>query len=254
MRQVLRIAHAELLEQLRQPWMLVILVANYALWLGLFSVIFLSLDRIQATPELATELARRLAENGVTLDALLKALTSLFGSLGFTTLPACVGVLAGLAVLHDRTCGTLPFLMLAPLTRGQLLLGKLAGVLVVPLVLHVAFLGVGGVLFGGLPLLAAHAHRIGGHPAWWVAFALGAPASAALMGAFGTVVSALSRDARTSMQYANFLIALFSLVVGFLLDGGADVGLQLAYAAGCLVVTALTLFVGAQLISADAAA
>ena len=50
----------------------------------------------------------------------------------------------------------------------------------------------------------------------WVAFLVGAPASAAFVGALGTVISALSRDVRTSMQYTSFFIGLLSLGIGFM--------------------------------------
>jgi hypothetical protein len=82
---------------------------------------------------------------------------------------------------------------------------------------------------------------------------VGSPASAAFVGALGTVISALSRDMRTSMQYTSFFIGLLSLGIGFVLVDGISkgMGLQLFYAGGCIVATVLTLFIGARLISKD---
>jgi uncharacterized membrane protein YccF (DUF307 family) len=67
------------------------------------------------------------------------------------------------------------------------------------------------------------------------------------------VISALSRDMRTSMQYTSFFIGLLSIGIGYVLVQGIAKGstLQLGYAVACLVATALTLLFGAWLISKD---
>lgn len=44
---------------------------------------------------------------------------------------------------------------------------------------------------GRLGVLAPFAHKFGASGAWWVVLLLGAPASAAFVGALGTVISAL---------------------------------------------------------------
>lgn len=44
MKRLLRIAHTEVLEHRRQPWMIFILAANYALWIAIFGTLFLLLD------------------------------------------------------------------------------------------------------------------------------------------------------------------------------------------------------------------
>lgn len=126
----------------------------------------------------------------------------------------------------------------------------------IPMVFHLFFVGTSSVLLGRLEALAPHSHKLGALPAWWVAFLLGAPASAAFVGALGTVISALSRDVRTSMQYTSFFIGILSLGIGFVLVDGISRGveLQLAYAGGCVVAAALTLLLGARLISEDVTA
>jgi hypothetical protein len=93
----------------------------------------------------------------------------------------------------------------------------------------------------------------GASPAWWVALLVGAPASAAFVGALGTVISALSRDIRTSMQYTSFFIGLLSLGIGFVLVDAVSegVGLQMLFAGGCIVASTITLLAGARLISQD---
>ena len=253
MRRLLRIARTEVLEHRRQPWMIFILAANYVLWILVFGAVFLIVDGIASRPGTLAALQRQMRAFGVDLDAFLRLATSTFGSLSFTNLPLFVAIMSGLSVLHDRECGTMPFLMLAPVSRRQLLMGKLAGAMAIPLVLHLLFVGTSSVLIGRLDSLAPHAHKFGASPAWWLAFLVGAPASAAFVGALGTVISALSRDVRTSMQYTSFFIGILSLAIGFVLVDGISTGmmLQVAYAGGCIVASALTLLVGARLISKD---
>src|SRR5690606_18265352 len=115
--------------------------------------------------------------------------------------------------------------------------------------------GTSSLVFGRLDLLAPYAPKLGASPAWWVAFLVGAPASAALVGALGTVISSLSNDVRTSMQSTSFFIGLLSLGIGFtLVDGVAQgIELQLAFAAGCLIAAGLTFMAGARIISRDIA-
>ena len=253
MKRILRIAKTEVLEHIRQPWMIFILAANYVLWIGIFGALFLGLNRLSSHPQTFALLKEQLGTFGVELDAFLKVATSTFGSLCFTNLPLYVAIMSGTSVLHDRECGTMPFLMLAPLTRRMLLIGKLAGAMAIPLIFHLVFVGLSSRLFGNLEMLAPFAHKFGASPAWWFAFLVGAPASAAFVGALGTVISALSSDIRTSMQYTSFFIGLLSLGIGFVLVDGIAKGttLQVAYALGCIVATALTLLLGARLISKD---
>lgn len=253
MKRFLRIARTEVLEHRRQPWMLFILAANYVLWICIFGILFLLVDSVSSRPSTLAPLKQQLAAFGVKFDVFLQLATSTFGSLSFTNLPLFVAIMSGTSVLHDRECGTMPFLMLAPVTRGQLLVGKLAGAMAIPLVFHLLFVGTSSILLGRLDSLAPFAHKLGASPAWWVAFLVGAPASAAFVGALGTVISALSRDFRTSMQYTSFFIGILSLGIGFVLVDGISKGimLQVVYAGGCIVATALTLLLGARLISRD---
>jgi len=255
MKGMLRIARTEVLEHRRQPWMIFILALNYVVIIGVFGMLFLALDRISAAPQLLALVRRQMGPAGLTLEASMKLTTSAFGSLLFTNFPLFVAIMSGTSVLHDRESGTMPFLMLAPVTRTQLLVGKLAGAMAIPLAFHLLFVGTSSLLLGRLGSLAPFAEKLGGSPAWWVALLVGAPASAAFVGALGTVISALSRDVRTSMQYTSFFIGFLSLGIGFVLVDGVSegVGLQVAFALGCAVATLFTLPVGARLISKDLA-
>ncbi|MBN2193360.1 MAG: ABC transporter permease subunit [Polyangiaceae bacterium] len=253
MRAFLQVARTEVLEHKRQPWMVFILAANYVIWIGTFGALFVVLDRLSSQPERLATLRQQMQVFGFAIDAFLQLATSTFGSLLFTNLPLFVAIMSGTSVLHDRECGTMPFLMLAPITRQELLIGKLVGAMVIPLEFHLLFVGTSSLLLGRLEVLLPFAHKFGASPAWWVAFLIGAPASAAFVGALGAVISALSRDVRTSMQYTSFFIGLLSLGIGFALVDAITEGveLQLAFAGGCGIAAMLTLLIGARLISKD---
>ena len=253
MKRCIRIAQTEVLEHRRQPWMLFILAANYALWIFIFGTLFLVFERVASRPVAFAALKQQLSVVGISLDTFLQVATSTFGSLNFTNLPLYVAIMSGTSVLHDRECGTMPFLMLAPITRRQLLLGKLAGATAIPLLFHLFFVGTSSLLLGRLGSLAPFTHKFGASPAWWIAFLAGAPASALFVGALGTVISALARDVRTSMQYTSFFIGLLSLGIGFILVDGIAKGvlLQTVYAGCCIAAAALTILFGARLISRD---
>ncbi len=253
MKGCLRIAKTEVLEHLRQPWMIFIIAANYAFWISVFGILFLFIERLSGRPSAFMAFKQQLSAVGVEFDVVMQLATSTFGSLCFTNFPLFVAITSGTSVLHDRECGTMPFLMLASITRRQLLVGKLAGAVAIPFVFHVLFVGTSSLLLGRLESLAPFAGKFGGSPAWWVAFLAGAPASAVFVGAMGTVISALSRDIRTSMQFTSFFIGILSLCIGFVLvDGIAQgIALQMTYAVCCIIAGALILLFGARLISRD---
>ncbi len=253
MRRLLRIARTEVLEHRRQPWMIFILATNYVLWGSIFGLVFLLIDQIASAPRTLGPFQQQMSALGIQFDTFLQVATTTFGSLSFMNLPLYVAIMCGTSVLHDRECGAMPFLMLAPITRLQLLLGKLSGAMAIPLMFHLVFVGTSSLLLGRLESLAPFAHKFGAAPAWWVAFLLGAPAAAAFVGALATVISALSRDVRTSMQFTSFFVGLLSLGIGSVLVDGISRGLllQLGFAAFCLVAAAGTLSLGARLISTD---
>jgi|GEM_PF-1484043 len=253
MKAILRIAMTEIIEQYRQPWMLFILALNYILWIAIFGLLFRGLDAASKNPQLLALLSDQIGAAGMNTEGLLKAATSAYASLTFTNLPLYVAIMSGTSVLHDRERGTMPFLMLAPVTRQRLLAGKLAGALAIPFALHLVLAGGGNILVGRWEILTPYAWKFGASPAWWAAFLVGVPASGAFVGALGTVISALSKDMRTSMQYTSFFIGLLSLAFGFILVDGIEKGVavQLIYALLCFAAATVTLKIGAGLISRD---
>ena len=137
MKAILHIARTEILEHRRQPWMLFILVLNYAIWITVFGTAFVLINHAAGDPVALAAMRCELDSYGLDLDTILRTAAFSYGSMMFTNLPLFVAIMSGYSVLHDRACGTMPFLMLAPITRRQLLAGKLLGAMALPLLLHV---------------------------------------------------------------------------------------------------------------------
>lgn len=258
MNRVLLVARTEVMEQLRQPAMMLILVFNYVLWGAVFMFAITVLSGVQDNPQALVLLERQatglgLCSGETALIAMTRLMTSSFGGVFFTTIPLFVAYLSGYSVLHDRTVGALPFLMLAPLSRYQLVFGKVLGALGIPFLLHVVFVGSISASAIQFEVMAPHAYQFGGSAAWWVAYLLGAPSAAFLIGSLGVVISGLSSDVRTSMQYTSFFIGILSLGFGFALFDGIrfGVGAQLAFVAACLGMALLVLLAGSRIISRD---
>ena len=258
MKRVMRVAKTEMLEHRRQPWMIAIMTSNYVLWGSVFIAALFALNLAAETPQMLVMLDQRATPLGLcdgesALDALLRLTTSTFGALLFTNLPLYVAIMSGYSVLHDRAIGALPFLMLAPLSRYQLLVGKLLGAMGIPVLLHVVFVGAATMIIRQFEIMAPYAAQFGSSSAWWVAFLVGAPASSFLVGSLGTVISGLSRDVRTSMQFTSFFIGILSLGFGFVLFDGISSGLptQLGFAAAATVAALVILLVGSRIISRD---
>jgi hypothetical protein len=94
---------------------------------------------------------------------------------------------------------------------------------------------------------------MGGSVAWWIAYLLSIPMAAFFIGALGTVISALSGDVRTSLQYTQFFNLLFSLattavVVDMLTEGAV---MQLLFSGAAVAGGFAALFIGARMISRD---
>lgn len=257
MKSILPVAKTEILEQRRQPWMLFILGLNYLIWGAAFLGVVFLLDYALSSPEVMHAVSLRapqLSLDGASpFDNLVKLATSSFGALLFTTLPLYVAIMAGYSVLHDREVGALPFLMLAPLTRYQLLVGKLLGAMAIPYLIHLALVAPWLLIAGQFGVMSDYAAQLGGSPAFWVAYLIGGPAAAFLVGALGTVISGLSKDVRTSMQYTSFFIGFLSLGFGFALFDGIPAGVwfQLAIAVGNVTAGLGILVVGSQIVSRD---
>ena len=140
------------------------------------------------------------------------------------------------------------------MSRVELVVGKLMGLMAIPIVLHLVFMGLSAGLFGGIGVLASESARFGGSSAWWVAYLFGAPASAAAVGVMGIIVSSLARDVRTSWQTMSFGFGMLSLGLGFVMGDqisfGADV--QAGLGVACLALAAVGVAIAARLLQSRA--
>lgn len=252
------VARTEVKEQLRQRAMLGVMVGNYVLWNLVFVVVLVVLNSSRENAQALALLGQQALSLGIcdgesALRGIVRLTTSTFGAVMFTTMLVFVAMSSGYSVLNDRLQGTMPFLMLAPLSRYQLVFGKVLGVMWVPFVMHVVFVGGTSFAVSGLEVVAPLRGSFGHSAAWWVAFLLGAPAAGFLVGSLGTVISGLARDVRTSMQYTSFFIGILSLGFGHVLFDRmtSGVGLELAFAVGSGLVGLGILWFGSRIISRD---
>ena len=252
MNRIQLIARREWLEQRRQPWMLAAIGSLYAAIAGLAVIAVLSL-----------EVAARVGDGphaphawlGTTPSALAGTTLALFDFLCFTQMLGISAVVGGHAILHDRQSGTLPFLLLAPVDRMDLLVGKVIGALGWPILLYLVIDGAAAILLSVLPITADHGLLLPRSLGFWVAFTMGAPAFAVFLAAICTLLSAIAHDARTAQQGVWLVMFLTTLVAGSLLTRGLSAGLfaELAVAALGVVAAAITLRTGARYLARDLA-
>jgi ABC-type transport system involved in multi-copper enzyme maturation permease subunit len=247
MSRIWAIVHREWTENLRQRWLLVTLGGQLALISGAALWLLSFLERFSQIPNGDRKLAYWAEVLGLPLTDPMNQLVGLVvGAMDYLVLTQLLGmtaVLAGHAALHDRQTGTLPFLLLAPIRRMELLIGKVLGALSLPLAFY---LTIGGVSIGWaatMPVSAGQAAYLPPSGGWMVAFFLGAPAWATLVGALCVSISSIARDVRTSQQAAWVLVFFATFVVGPLLVNlmalGAFAQLVIAGVGALLSVVAL---------------
>jgi ABC-type Na+ efflux pump permease subunit len=240
----LRIAAREWREQWREPASVLAPIATFVVIDGLVAALAVSLGRVAAHPARDAILAQVGLAPAV-LDEAAHLAVQTHAFLGFTQLIGLCAVNAGQAILHDRQCGTLSFLLMAPVPRPAFLAGKLAGAIALPLAAgSLANLAGALALAASPPTAAAGAGALPGAAGWWIAWALGAPAWCAFVGAIATGIGAVSRDVRTAQQ-SVWLVLLFASILGAglltsQLDDGAVacLGVALAGAVGAALALA----------------
>ena len=233
---IIHIAKREWTEQLRQPAMLAVIFTLFSLvasivLIGLFLVQYVADD-----PELV-EGVRVMLGDGVEGNAALEGMAGLLVmAYNFLILSQFLGiaaVLAGHSVLHDRQCGTLTFLLLAPVRRIELLIGKVIGSIGPAFCMYLAVSGATSLIAMRFSITAPYGDYLPGNPAWWIAFLVGGPLWAVFISTICTIVSSVSHDVRTAQQGVWFVVFFGTLTCGFLLTNTLPSGvpIQLAVAA-----------------------
>jgi ABC-type Na+ efflux pump permease subunit len=257
MKQIWHLARREWREQLRQPPLVVAVVSLQALVSGLSVLAALCLDlllRPAWLPAVQASLGPSV-DASVVLQAAATTTLTAWDFLLFSQMLGLCAVQAGQALLHDRQCGTLSFLLLAPLSRGELLAGKALGAIGLPLAVYAVVGGLSAALLGALEVYADAGPLLPPDPAWLCAFLLGGPLWTAAVAVVCTLGSALARDVRAAQQGVWFLVFFATLGLGALLSGGLGMGLAFQAAVALLggLSTLASLSAGASVLSRDLA-
>jgi ABC-type Na+ efflux pump permease subunit len=162
-------------------------------------------------------------------------------------------VLAGHSVLHDRQCGTLTFLLLAPVRRTELLTGKVLGAIGPSCALYLLISGGASLLMCTFEVAQPYATHLPNNPAWWVAFLTGGPTWALFIGSICTIVSSLSHDVRTAQQGVWFVVFFGTMFCGALLTYALEYGViaQFGVTLVAVIGSAITQMIGANLMQRD---
>ncbi|TNE92455.1 MAG: hypothetical protein EP330_02015 [Deltaproteobacteria bacterium] len=259
MSRILHIAKREWLEQRRQPAMLAIIAVLDAVVAGLALAAVGLMQLVANVPGRSAEFHRALPTLGATPEDVIYnvvgTVVPVTNWLIFTQFLGIAAVLAGHSVLHDRQVNTLPFLLLAPVRRFELLTGKVLGSIGAPLVLYVLFSGTACLLLAQMPVASGFTDTLPPNPAWMVAFFLGGPAWAAAIGAVCAIISTLSHDVRTAQQGVWLVVLVAQFACGLMLTALLPEGpvVQGLVALGGLSLAGLVLWLGSQVISRDLA-
>jgi ABC-type transport system involved in multi-copper enzyme maturation permease subunit len=245
----------EAMENLRQRWLLVTLGGQLGLIAAGAFVVLSALDHIAGMPSGDKELEHWSAVLGMpmTLGGLTGLVVGALDYLVLTQLLGMTAVIAGHAALHDRQTGTLPFLLLAPVRRSELLTGKVLGALAVPLLFYLTVGGGTLLLASTLPVAASQAAMLPPAPGFLVAFYIGAPAWSAAVAANCVTIGALAEDVRTAQQAAWVLVFFATFLVGPLLVNlmVAGAAIQLAVAALGLLLAVLAIAIATLVVSRE---
>lgn len=256
-RRILVIARREWLEQIRQPWMLAVITALFSAIALLVLAALGLLDHLARHPEQAAGIGRWLPAGGddpmALIHGLARGTVALSNWLIFTQFLGIVAVLAGHTVLHDHQQNTLPFLLLAPVSRGELLAGKVLGALGLPFVLYVFVSGTASMAAASMTITDDLATWLPPAPGWMIAFLVGGPLWAMVVASLCAIVSTLARDVRTAQQAVWFVMFFATFVCGYLLAVLVPEGpvVQLAVAGVGALCTWGIITVGSVIISRD---
>ncbi|MCB9761511.1 MAG: ABC transporter permease subunit [Alphaproteobacteria bacterium] len=244
---ILHVARREWRELARQPALLVSTTAIYGALGAVIVALLCLLEFVHGGPEMVAEFEARMAAAGLggpgALEGWATQAVDITLFLLFAQLMGVTGVLAGHTILHDRVCGTLPFLLLSPVRRWQLLVGKVLGAVAFPLLVYGVFGGGLCWFMSTLDVTQSARLHLPPSPGWWIAFAIGAPAWTWFVATVCAVASSVTRDPRSAQQIV-WLVQFFTvllcgiMLVGALPGGAAEEAALLPFAgAACFAAT-----------------
>jgi len=244
----------ELLEQRRQVLMLSTIATLLTLVHALGVAGTFLLDRMvadQTTTGLMADLVG--ASLGEQLPTLQDALLVSTLYLGISQYLGACAVLAGHSMLHERQCGTFPFLLLAPLRRVELLIGKVLGALCLPTALYILTSALASLCLMHSDAVARAPWYALPHPAWWVGIGLTGPTWTLACASACTLISAHTADVRTAQQGVWLLVFFATLGLGPMLTAtmSAGIGAQILAALVGVLASGTLLYTGALLSHRD---
>lgn len=257
MNRVWLIARREWMEVRRQPSVLGSMAALFAIVGGLILFIAVLFQIISGSPEKLALFEHNLAiagiKGGIGTDTLASTLVAAFNWLATTQVLGFAAMLAGHAMLHDRQVGTLAFLLLAPVRRGELLAGKVLGAAVPPTLIHLVINGTVGLALSAMPITAALTDRLPPAGGWVAGFLLAGPAWTLFVCSICAVLSSFARDVRAAQQGVWVVVFAATFACAVLINGLLTEGavVQIMVAALGLGGAIVTLFAGALLIRRD---
>ena len=229
------VARREFKDHIRQPWLLVAAVLIYLIIDAVLALVFITLQGLVSTQPQVMDML------GVgSLDDLLITCVGYLNTM-MVTEPMTLGAMLGAySMINDRQNATLPFLLLSPISRWQLLVGKVLGCLVAPLLLHLTLGLVSSVVCSLFPVTAPAAASLPFSAGWCVGFFVSTPIWAGVLTTFAVLASSIARDIRTSLQ----INSVVNLVIG--LATGSAIAALMADVLGqtLLAVSGVVLFVG----------
>ncbi len=256
MRRIIHIARREWVEQSRQPTMLAVIFTLFSLVAGIVLSGLALVQYVAADPLSLSQLPTMVGhtmESQDMVDGMVGLLVLAYNFLILSQFLGIAAVLSGHSVLHDRQCGTLTFLLLAPVRRIELLVGKVIGAIGPAFLMYLVISGVTSAIATTFSVTEPYSAYLPTSPAWWVAFLVGGPIWAVFISTVCTIVSSVSHDVRTAQQGVWFVVFFGTLTCGFLLTNTLPSGVptQIAVAAlGALgAMSAMT--VGALIIQRD---
>ncbi|MFK7930389.1 MAG: ABC transporter permease [Myxococcota bacterium] len=256
MTRLLTIAGREVRELIRQPLMIGFVGALYVFIAGYLTLAAVLVQAVDLDPVATKTFGETLVAFGVGDMApadIVGWIVNLGNFLVFSQYLGISSVLAGHTILHERQSNTLPFLLLAPVSRAEVLLGKVLGAIALPTALYLAVATCTMSLIAALPLASPHADLLPPSPAWWVAAYLGGPIWALGVGIICATLSAMSKDVRTAQQGVWFVMFFATFSAGYLLAGRLGDGAltQLIVAALAIALAGGALLVGSMVISRE---
>ncbi|MEO0600669.1 MAG: ABC transporter permease subunit [Myxococcota bacterium] len=241
MRRIWHIARREWLEQLRQPALIGVMVTLHLIIALLVITALASIERLMDPA--ARHMIRPFVEDPTQMQVWLLDLAgstlSLFTFLSFSQFLGLSSVLAGHSVLHDRQVGTLTFLLLAPVHRVELVLGKVLGAVGVASVVHLSIDGLAALATTQFPVAGYHPVWLPLSSVWWWSFLVTGPLWATFVGSVCVLISSQARDVRLAQQGVAFTVFFATLFSGLLVTWALAEGMMAQLGASVLGLVGL---------------